>query len=582
LSFPIAPQAPDNPDPLWWRYDPKRAERSVEFVQRLLVHTKGRTARHPFILSDWQKDGIFRPLFGTIRYDDQFQEWTRQYRMGWIELGRKNGKSEIASAIALLGLVGDDEESAEVYSVAADRDQAALVFNTAKRMVELSPILSKRLVIVDSRKRIIDPKTNSVYSVLPGDAAGALGVNASMVLMDEVLTQRDRHLFDAMRQSFGTRRQPLMLCITTAAYTSARFALEEHEFSERVEKDSNLDPSRFVYLRNLPKDADWSVEGSPGDPAKGIKPTGWYWANPALGDFLNINTLRDEFRDAKEKPSAENAFRVFRLNQWVAQATRWIGMDAWKATAGDPVSREKLKGRPCYAGLDLASTADFTAWVLLFPGSMDDPTAPGFTVLPRFFVPRASIERRQEMRDEFDAWERQGYLTVTDGETVDYDRIYADITKDAEDFNIRHLGYDPWNSLQIVQRLEDGGLSVVKVPQSATRLNEPCKMLESQIAEKTLRHGNNPVLSWMANNVELEFKADGLMKPKRAKDSEKIDGIAATLNALAVSLVPAEPVPDVEFISFNSDAPSSATDEGPDGLDDFLAQWRGIGEDEEW
>jgi phage terminase large subunit-like protein len=186
------------------------------------------------------------------------------------------------------------------------------------------------------------------------------------------------------------------------------------------------------------------------------------------------------------------------------------------------------------------------------------------------------------MRDEFDAWERQGYLTVTDGETVDYDRIYADITKDAEDFNIRHLGYDPWNSLQIVQRLEDGGLSVVKVPQSATRLNEPCKMLESQIAEKTLRHGNNPVLSWMANNVELEFKADGLMKPKRAKDSEKIDGIAATLNALAVSLVPAEPVPDVEFISFNSDAPSSATDEGPDGLDDFLAQWRGIGEDEEW
>ncbi|MFF4818085.1 terminase large subunit [Kitasatospora sp. NPDC001309] len=550
MPYPIAPHAPANPDPLWWRYDGARAERAIAFVEKLLVHTKGRTAGHPFYLSEWQKEGIFRPLFGTLRYDDQFNEWTRQYRMGWIELGRKNGKSEIASAIALLGLVGDDEESAEVYSVAADKDQAALVFNTAKRMVELSPVLSKRLEIIDSRKRIVDRKSNSVYAVLPGDAAGALGVNASMVLMDEVLTQKDRHLFDAMRQSFGTRTQPLMLCITTAAYTSARFALEEHDFSERVERDQNLDPSRFVYLRNLPKEADWTDEGSPGDPANGIKPTGWYWANPALGDFLNINTLRDEFRDAKEKPSAENAFRVFRLNQWVAQATRWISMDSWAANADKPVSRSALTGRACFAGLDLASTSDFTAWVLLFPGTADDPTAPGFTVLPRFWVPRAAIERRQEQREEFLSWEKLGYLTITDGETVDYERVYADITADAETFNIQHLGYDPWNALQIVQRLEDGGLSVVKVPQSATRLNEPCKMLEGLISERTFRHGANPVLAWMANNVEIEYKADGLMKPKRTREADKIDGIAASLNALAVSLVPAEDPPEVEFISF--------------------------------
>ncbi|MFE4355113.1 terminase large subunit [Kitasatospora sp. NPDC056800] len=551
MPYDLAPYAPTNPPPGWWRYDPDRAKRSVDFVEKILVHTKGRTARQPFLLSPWQKAGIFEPLFGTIRYDDQLDEWVRQYRMGWIELGRKNGKSEIASAIALLGLVGDSEESAEVYSVAADRDQAALVFNTAKRMVELSPILSRRLEIIDSRKRIVDRKSNSVYAVLPGDAAGALGVNASMVLMDEVLTQRDRHLFDAMRQSFGTRTQPLMLCITTAAYTSARFALEEHDYSERVEKDRTLDPARFVYLRNLPKNADWSDEGSPGDPANGVKPSGWYWANPALGDFLNISTLRDEFRDAKEKPSAENAFRVFRLNQWVAQATRWIGMDAWTATAGPRIDREAFRGRPCLAGLDLASTADFTAWVLLFPGTADDPGAPGYTVVPRFWIPRANLERRAEQRDDFLVWEARGALTVTDGETVDYERVYSDISEDAEMYNIKHVGYDPWNALQIVQRLEDGGLSVVKIPQSATRLNEPCKMLESLIAEKTFRHGGNPVLAWMANNVELEFKADGLMKPKRVRDSDKIDGIAATLNALAVSLIPTEDEPDVEFIAFN-------------------------------
>jgi phage terminase large subunit-like protein len=494
--------------------------------------------------------------------------------MGWIELGRKNGKSEIASAVALLGLVGDKEESAEVYSVAADRDQAALVFNTAKRMVELSPILSKRLEIIDSKKRIVDRKTNSVYAVLPGDAAGALGVNASMVIMDEVLTQKDRHLYDAMRQSFGTRAQPLMLCITTAAYTSARFALEEHDHSERIERDPELDPARFVYLRNLPKDWDWTDEGSPGDPENGVPPTGWYWANPALGDFLSISTLRDEFRDAREKPSAENAFRVFRLNQWVAQATRWLSMDAWTATAGPVVAREALAGRECLAGLDLASTADFTAWVMLFPGTADDPSAPGFTVLPRFWIPRAAIERRTEQREEFLSWERDGYLTITDGESVDYERIYADITRDAEMYNIRHLGYDPWNALQIVQRLEDGGLSVVKVPQSATRLNEPCKMLESLVTEQAFRHGGHPVLSWMANNVEIEYKADGLMKPKRVRNADKIDGIAACLNALAVSLVPADDEPEATAIPFNDDEqePESFSPEFQEYMDAWFAE----------
>ncbi|MGR6999929.1 terminase large subunit domain-containing protein [Yinghuangia aomiensis] len=237
----------------------------------MCVHTKGRAARKPFILAPWQRDDIVRPLFGTLRYDDQLGEWVRQYRTAWIELGRKNGKSELASALALLGLVGDDEESAEVYSVAADRDQASLVFNTAKRMVEPSPVLSRRLEAIDSRKRIVDRTTNSFYAVLPGDAAGALGVNASMVLLDEVLTQRDRHLYDAMRQSFGTRQQPLIICVTTAAYTSAAFALEEHESSLLVAEDPARDPARFVYVRNTPSDADWLDEGHRGIPKRGSR-----------------------------------------------------------------------------------------------------------------------------------------------------------------------------------------------------------------------------------------------------------------------------------------------------------------------
>lgn len=555
----LAQHGPSEPLPGLFRYDAKKAQRAIDFFERILVHTKGRHAGAPFLLDDWQKHDIVGPIFGTMSLDEQYDEWVRQYRIAWIELGRKNGKSELASGFALLGLCADDEESAEVFSVAADKDQASLVFNTAKRMVELSPILSKRLIIVDSRKRIVDPKTNSVYQVLPGDAAGALGTNPSMVLFDEVLTQKDRHLWDAMRQGFGTRRQPILIATTTAAYTSATFALEEHEYGERVEKDPALDPQRFVYMRNCPKDWDWKDEGAPA--TETTPATGWFWANPALGSFLNITNLRAEAREAAEKPSAQNAFRVFRLNQWTAQAERWLDMHLWDENALIAVDREKLKGRPCFAGLDLASTSDFTSWVLVFPGSPEDPTDDGYTVLPHFFLPRPAVTKRQAMQESLSRWERDGYITVNEGPVTDYEAILGHISRDAEDFNIQLFAYDPWNATHLVNTLESQGLVGVKVPQSASRLNDPCKLVESLLADRALHHGGHPVLRWNADNVELDVTADGLMKPSKKKSGEKIDGIAALVNALFLTAVPVEEVHAVTFIRFDAPEPDAQSPE---------------------
>lgn len=482
-------------------------------------------------------------------YDAQLDDYVRQYRIAWLEMARKNGKSELASGFALLGLCADDEESAEVYSVAVDRDQASLVFDVARRMVELSPILSKRLVTIDSKKRIIDPRTNSFYQVLPGDASGALGTNPSMVLFDEVLTQRDRGLWDAMRQGFGTRRQPILIATTTAAYTSAKFALEEHEYSERISGDPHLDPNRFTFMRNTPKNWDWRDEGQPADPETGREATGWYYSNPALGDFLSIENLRAEAREAAQKPTAENSFRVFRLNQWTSQAKRWISMQAWDRNGSQLVMRDQLRGRSCVAGLDLASTSDFTAWALLFPGSPSDPDADGFTVLPRFWVPETAVQRRSAMLEQFQVWEQDGYLKVTGGEVTDYRTVQADISKDAEDFHIERFGYDPWNATNLVMELEDGGLEGVKVPQTAARLNDPCKRLETLIANTELYHGGQPILRWMADNVEAVMTGDGLIKPSKAKSGEKIDGIAALVNAIFVVDLEDSAGP-VQFISF--------------------------------
>ncbi|MFD1083879.1 terminase large subunit [Micromonospora andamanensis] len=573
VVFPIASHGPANPEPGLFRYDETRAQRVINFIEKLIVHTKGRHAGAPFILTDWQKNEIIRPLYGTVAYDDQYDEWVRQYRIAWLEMARKNGKSEILSALALYHLVGDGEESAEVYSVAADRDQASLVYNTAKRMVELKPALAKHIEIIDSKKRLVYHRTNSFYAVLPGDAAGALGTNPSAVLFDEVLTQKDRHLWDSMRQGFGTRAEPLLLAATTAAYTTAAFALAEHEYGLRLTEQPELDPSRFVFIRGVPRDADWRDEGVPPCPEH-PRGTGWYLANPALGDFLNINSLRAEAKEAAEKPSAQNAFRVFRLNQWVSQAERWLDMAVWDANGAEAFTRDALKGRECFGALDLASTQDFTAWLLLFKGSPTDPSADGFTVLPHFFVPRPAVQARSNLRDRMEVWERQGFLTVTEGVTTDYGVILEHISRDAEAFRVRIIGYDPWNATHLIGLLEERGQLTVKVPQTAPRLNDPCKALESALAERRLWHGGNPVLRWMADNVELEITGDGLMKPSRKKSGEKIDGIAALVTALFCAAIPMEGEAEVSFIDLdNYGGEGGMSDEETDALAEFLEAW---------
>lgn len=573
--LPLAPHAPQDAPEGLFLFDEKRAQRAVDFFEKILVHTKGRYAGTPFILEPWQKD-IVRQIFGTVAFDEQYGEYARQYRLAWIELARKNGKSELLSGFALLGLCADDEESAEVYSVAVDKDQAGLVYMTAKRMVELSPILSNRLVIVESRKRIIDPKTNSFYQVLPGDAGGALGTNPSMVLFDEVLTQKDRHLWDAMRQGFGTRKQPIMIAATTAAYTTAAFALEEHEYGERVIADPCLDPARYVFMRNVPRDWDWECRGEPAvydDDGNCVKDaTGWYWANPALGTFLSIGTMNAEYMEAKEKPTAQNSFRVFRLNQWVSQANRWLDMSVYDSNGVLKFTADDMAGEFCYGGLDLASTSDFTAWVLLFPGNPDGTEDKGVTVLPHFFVPRAAIERRAPMRTMFEVWEREGFITVTEGQVTDYNQIEARIREDAQRFHIVGMGYDQWNATQIIGNLSESGMTTVKVPQSAARLNDPCKQLEALVAERKFYHGGNPVLRWMMDNVELDITGDGLMKPSKAKSGEKIDGVAATLNALFTAGLGFDDIPDVEFIAFEDDPRDTAPDGRPkDETDELIA-----------
>lgn len=233
-----------------------RADHAQAFAGEICVHTKDRWARKPFILAPWQRDDIVRPLFGEVRWDAEASCYVRRFRIAWIEIARKNGKSELLAFVALYMLVGDGVESAEIYGCARDTEQAKLVFNVAARMVRLSPVLSRRLRVIKHSARIVDEKTNSVYAVVPSDALGNLGSNPSAVIFDEVLTQPNGDFWHAMRTGMGTRLEPLLIAATTAGNDPTSFAKAEHDECVKIAENPDRAPHRFVYLRNLPEDAN--------------------------------------------------------------------------------------------------------------------------------------------------------------------------------------------------------------------------------------------------------------------------------------------------------------------------------------
>lgn len=484
-------------------------ERVVRFFSRLLVHGKGPFAGKPFKLEPWQENDIIRPLFGKLRPDG-----TRQYRTAYVEIPRKNGKSTIAAGIALYLLVSDGEEGAEIYGAAADRDQASIVFNTAADMVRRSPALSRILDVIDSSKRIVYRKTNSVYRAIPADAAGSHGFNASGIVFDEVHTQPNRDLWNVLTTSTGARRQPLTFAITTAGYDRNSICWHLHEHADQVQRGVIDDPSFFGYLLSAPENADWRDESV------------WHAVNPGLGVFRSLDEMRDFARRAEQMPSEQNAFRQLYLNQWTAQAVRWLDMAAWDH-GNVPVDPASLRNRTCYAGLDLSSTTDLSAFVLVFPSES------GLDVLAHFWMPEENLrERANRDRVPYEQWVADGYITATPGNVIDYAFIRAKINEYAHEYDIRDIGADPYNARQLLIQLGDDGLPVVEIRQGFLSLTGPTKELQNHVLGRRLRHGGNPVLRWMADNVMVTRDAAGNIKPDKAKSTQRIDGIAALVNAI--------------------------------------------------
>lgn len=493
-------------------FDERAAALAVNFFERLLVHTRGEWAGKPFELAEWQKQDVIRPLFGWKKTSDK----TRKYRRAYIEVPRKNGKSTLCAGIALYLLFADNEPGAEVYSAAADREQAAIVFNEASQMVKNSQELSKRSEVY--KRAVIVPSANSTYRVLSADAFSKHGLNASGIIFDELHAQPSRDLWDVMATSTGARRQPLTVAITTAGFDRESICWEQHEYARRVLAGVLDDPEFFAYIAAADEGDDWQ------DPAV------WAKANPGYGITVKPEYLEAECRRAAQVPAYQNTFRRLHLNQWTQQDTRWLDLNAWDQCGKFEFDARQLDGMTCYGGLDLASTSDLAAFVLVFPPEVDGLP---YIVMPKFWIPSENmVDRARRDRVPYDAWARDGLITPTEGNVIDYDRIILDIEGMAERFNIREVAFDRWGAFQVSQKLAGAGLTMAAFGQGFNSMSSPTKELLRLVLDGKLAHGANPVLRWMADNVVVTSDPAGNVKPNKQKSRDKIDGVVAMIMAL--------------------------------------------------
>ena len=492
-------------------YDKAKADRAVTFIENL-CHTKGKWAGTRFWLLPWQEQ-LIRDIFGIVKPDGN-----RQFRTAFVEICKKVGKSELAAAVALYLLYADNEPSAEVYGAAADRQQASIVFDVAKQMVEMSPALMKRSKLMAATKRIVNYGNAGYYQVLSAEVGGKHGFSVSGLVFDEIHTQPNRQLYDVLTKgSSDARQNPLHFIITTAGNDRHSIAYELHTKAVDVLEGRRVDPTFYPVVYGLKDDEDWEDEAN------------WYKVNPSLGYTVDIERLRDAYREAKQNPADEITFKWLRMNMWVNSTTAWIP-DAVYMKGNEPIDMDSLLGRDCYAGLDLSSTGDITALVLMFPPRDEDEK---YIVLPFFWVPEETIPRRVRANSvPYDVWEKQGYILATEGNVIHYDFIEHFIYDLAEKFHIQEIAVDRWNATQMIQNLEGEGFTIVPFGQGFSSMSAPTKEFYRLLMEGRVAHGGNPVLRWMAGNVVIDTDPAGNIKVTKAKSKEKIDGIVAAIMAL--------------------------------------------------
>ena len=491
---------------LW--FDKEAGTHVVDFFQ-FLKHSKGEWAGQTVTLEPWQMFALW-VLFGWKRADG-----LRRFRTAYMEVARKNGKSTLASGVGLYLLDADGEPGAEVYSAATKRAQAQITHAEATRMVKASPFLRRRIRAFRDNLHI--PDTAAKFEPLGRDADSMDGLNIHGAIIDEVHAHKTRDVWDVLETATGSRRQPLLFGITTAGFDRQSLCWDLHEYTEKVLQGVIRDDTFFGLIFSIDEGDDWQSPGV------------WAKANPNIGVSVKPDDLERKADKAKEMPSALNSFLRLHLNVWTQSETKWLDLEHWRACGG-AVDTEGLRGRSCYGGLDLSSTTDISALVLVFPPLADEDP---YQVLCRFWIPEDNMRLRSKRdRVPYDVWTRQGLIATTPGNVIDYDFIVAEVDELAQKYDIAEIAFDRWGATRIYQKLEDARMTMVQFGQGFASMSPPMKELEKIVLSGQLAHGGNQVLTWMADNLVAREDPAGNIKPDKEKSVERIDGMVALIMGL--------------------------------------------------
>jgi len=499
-------------------FDNKRAMYAVDFIQNL-KHTKGKWAGVPFKLLPWQYE-IIKDVFGTVDENGH-----RQYQYVYLEIPKKNGKSELAAAIALLMTYGDGEANGEIYSCASDRSQASLVFDVAYDMMRQSPALQKRTKAQASLKQLTDKVSGSVYKVVSAEAFTKHGLNVSCCIFDELHAQPTRDLWDVMTTGSGDARdEPLFFVITTAGNDVNRTSIgwEIHEKARKIISGEIEDPRWYCKIWGVEPDFDgdiWDEEL-------------WYKVNPSLGETIDVSRVRQQALSAKNSEAEEMNFRWLRLNQWVSlKHVGWMPITLWDKTVGK-WGESDLLGQECYVGIDLSTTTDLTALAILFP-PRDSHSDWRFKF--ETFIPSENMKER-ERRDKvpFSTWVDGGFCHATAGDVVDYGYIARTIQQICSQYNVRYFCCDKWRIEYLRQLLpEDIQDQFIEIPQTMSGMSVGMQELERLFRAEEITHLNDPLGRWTFGNVRIATDGNENMKPMKSKAIERIDPMVALVNAMA-------------------------------------------------
>ena len=489
-------------------FDKEAANKAISFIETFCSHTKGELAGKPLLLEDWQKK-IVGDLFGWKQ-----ENGLRKYRTALIQLPRKNGKTTLASSIALLMLFMDKERGSEIYCAASDRAQSGLVFEIAKGMILNNKELTSRAKVF--RNSITNESKGNYFQAISSDSNTKHGFNSNCVIYDELHTAKNRDLWDTLTTSTGSRREPLIIAITTAGYDKNSICYEVYNYAKQVQENIIEDESFYSCIYEADQDDDITSEET------------WKKANPNYGVSLRKEYMKREAQRAIDLPSYRNSFLRLMLNIWTDSVQSWIGHDEWQECYQD-FDYKSLDGKICWGGLDLSTTRDISAFVLLFH---EDEK---FIILPFFFLPKDNIQNRKNNDGvDYQMFINEKHLIATEGNVIDYNVIKHKINELGKKYKIQSISYDRWNASMLVSSLiDDYGINMNPLGMGFVSQSAPTKELEKLILEKKIIHNNNPAANWMLSNVALQEDPAGNIKISKSKSKSKIDFVAALILSLA-------------------------------------------------